>query len=138
MKTLIAALLLASTSAFAADLDAPSALLKTLPEGSYRGLTTTEEDCVVRVQRLSTGVSVTVSSRTLSKGHETLNASNYRWNPGQRLFFSSVMERTSNSSTESFVRTIAVEEKTQYVVAGEIFRSNSGTKESVVECIVNL
>lgn len=138
MKTLIAALLLASTSTFATDIDAPTALLKTLPEGSYRGLTTSEEDCVVRVKRLSTGVSVTVSSSALSKGHETLNESHYRWNPGQRLFYSSVMERTSNSSTESFVRTIAVEEKTQYVVAGEIFRSSNGTKESVAECIVNL
>ncbi len=138
MKTFIAALLLATTSAFAADLDAPSALLRTLPEGSYKGLTTAEEDCVVRVKRLTTGVSVTVSSPALSKNHETLNESHYRWNPGQRLFFSSVIERTSNSSSESFVRTIAVEEKTQYVVAGEIFRSANGTRESVVECIVNL
>lgn len=138
MKTFIAALLLVSTQAFATELDATEALLNTLPTGSYSGVSVEGHDCSVAVQKLSSGVNVSVSSHGKTKNYETLNGSGYRWNPGQRLFFSSLITRTSDSSSENFIRSIAVKETTQYVVVGNITRTGNGTKESVIECVINL
>lgn len=138
MKTLIAALMLTSVSAFATELDATDALLNTLPLGSYTGQTERGEACSVKVSERSSGILVSVSSKGQTKSHETKIGSGYRWQPGQRLFFNSEITRARNSSTENFVRTIAVTENTQYVVAGSLYRSTTGNSESVIECIVNL
>lgn len=138
MKTFIAALLLISTQAFATELDATEALLNTLPAGSYSGISVEGDNCSVAVQKLSTGVNVSASSNGKTKSYEILNGSGYRWNPGQRLFFSSIITRTSDSSSENFIRSIAVKNTTQYVVVGNISRTDNGTKESVIECVINL
>lgn len=138
MKILFTALLLTSVSAFATELDATDALLNTLPIGTYSGQTEAGDKCAVKVSERPQGVLVSVSANGETKSHETKVGAGYRWRPGQRLFFNSVISRTSNSSTESFVRTIAVTESTQYVVAGSLYRSTTGNSESVIECIVNL
>ncbi len=138
MKTLIAALMLTSVSAFATEIGATDALLNTLPLGTYSGQTERGEACKVQVSERSSGIMVSVSANGRTKGHETKHDAAYRWQPGQRLFFNSTITRTSNSSTESFVRTIAVTERTQYVVAGSLYRSTTGNSESVIECVVDL
>ncbi len=138
MKILFAALLLTSVSAFATELDATEALLNTLPVGTYSGQNDAGDKCAVNVRERTHGVHVSVSANGGTRSHETKVGAGYRWRPGQRLFFNSVITRTSNSSTESFVRTIAVTERTQYVVAGTLYRSTTGNYESVIECIVNL
>lgn len=138
MKILIAALMLTSVSAFATELDATDALLNTLPIGTYSGQNDNGENCAVKVSEHSNGIVVSVSAAGQTKSHETKIGSGYHWRPGQRLFYNSFITRTSNSSTENFVRTIAVTENTQYVVAGSLYRSTTGNSESVIECVVNL
>lgn len=139
MKTFLAALLIVSTNAFAQELDATEALLQTLPAGTYYGESTKGGDCQVKVQKRSTGVKVSASANGQTMSYETLNQTSYRWNPGQRLFFSSVVSKyPHNERSEDFIRTIAVKENTQYVVVGNLFHSGRDSKETIIECVVNL
>ncbi len=138
MKLLIAALVLVSASAFAQDLTSTEALLRTIPAGEYRGETPEGGYCEVAVRNLFEKVAVVASNEFITKRNEVLSGANYRWNPGNRSFLSSVYTTTLNGSIENVFRTIAVTENTQYVVVADLFTNGRESSESKVECIINL
>lgn len=135
----MAALLIVSGSAFAQYLDATEALLSTLPAGNYSGVTPEGKSCAVSVRNLSNRIAVVASTGSLTTRSEVYVGATYRWMPGKREFLASVLTTTLTDKRENFVRTIAVEDNTQYVAVGDIITSSErGTRESVVECVVNL
>lgn len=138
MKTLIAALLLVSASAFAQNLTSTEALLRTIPAGEYRGQTPEGGYCEVAIRNLFGKVAVVATNDSITKRSEVLEGSNYRWNPANRSFLSSVYTTTLSGSTENVFRTIAVTQNTQYVVVADIFTNNRDVSESKVECVINL
>lgn len=138
MKTLIAALLLVSSSAFAQELDSTDALLTILPAGEYSGVTPEGRNCAVSVRDLSSKVAVVASTDQLTKRSEVLSGAVYRWNPGTRSFLATVFTTTLTGSTENILRTIAVTQNTQYVVVADRLVSNRSANESKVECVINL
>lgn len=140
MKSLLAALLIVSGSAFSQEIDATEALLSILPPGEYRGtLADSSERCEVSVRNLSNRVAVVATKPGLTTRTEVYVGASY-WRRSQREFLSSVLTTSLTGKRENFVRTVAVTEKTQYVVVGDIFISGdrSSISESVVECVVNL
>lgn len=138
MKILIAAFLLVSASAFAQNLTATEALLRTIPAGSYEGKTLQGGFCEVSVRNLSGKVAVVATDEFQGRRSEILVDSHYRWNPGNRSFLASVYTTTLTGSTENVFRTIAVTENTQYVVVADRFINNREVSEAKVECIINL
>jgi hypothetical protein len=138
VKTLIATLLFVSSTTFAVTLDATEALLSILPAGNYNGVTPEESPCEISVRNLSNRIAVVASKTELSQRSEVFLGATYLWRPGKREFLSSTLTTSLTDKRENFVRTIAVQENTQYVVVGNIITSNTGVSESVVECIVNL
>jgi hypothetical protein len=138
MKILFATLLLVSTSLFAQELDATEALLWTLPQGNYWGLSTKGNPCSVSVRNLSNKIAVSAAEGALITTSEVFMGAPYRWSPGKRDFLASVFTTTLSVRKENFVRMIAVEEKSQYVAVGDIISSNTGTiSENVIECVVH-
>lgn len=143
MKFLIATLLLVSGSVFAQvdtnrELDATEALLKILPAGNYFGLTPEGKSCQVLVRDLGNKVAVTASTGSLSRFSSVNSGDVYRWNPANRSFLFSYVSRTVYGSTTNILRTIADTEHTQYVVVGDQMVSDRETKETVVECVIEL
>ncbi len=138
MKTLIAALLLVSASAFAQNLTSTEALLRTIPAGEYRGQTPEGGYCEVAIRNLFGKVAVVAANEFITKRSEVLSDSSYRWNPSNRSFLSSVYTTTLNGSTENVFRTIAVTENTQYVVVADLYRDGRESSETKVECVINL
>lgn len=138
VKTFIAALFLVSGSLFAYELDATEALLETLPAGEYRGLTPKGINCEVSVVDLSDKVIVTASSENVIRTSEVTPGALYRWNPASRSFLASRIARTMSASRENILRTIAVTEKTQYVVVSDLIITDRETIENKVECVVEL
>lgn len=138
MKTLIAALLLVSASAFAQDLTSTEALLRTIPAGEYRGTTPQGGYCEVAIRDLFGKVAVVAADESNTKRNEVHSGSAYRWNPANRSFLSSIYTTTLNGSTENIFRTIAVTENTQYVVVADLNRNGREVSESKVECVINL
>ncbi len=140
MKFLIFAILLSSSIAQAAELDATQALTQTLAAGTYAGLTTdTSEVCSLEVKLIPQGVLVTARKGaqqvTRSVGFGTV----YRWNPGPRQFLSSDNFYRNDVSEEVVFRTIAVDESKQYTVVshqrtigGELVFNNQ------IECVIEL
>jgi hypothetical protein len=138
MKTLIAALLLVSASAFAYELDATEALLQTLPAGEYYGITPQGDDCSVAVRNLYGKVAVVATANGLTKRSEVYSGATYRWKPGQRSFLATSLTTTLSGSTENIFRTIAVSTNTQYVVVADHVINNRDSYETKVECVINL
>lgn len=139
MKTFIAILFFA-TNAFAYELDAPSAFLAIVYPGTYSGRTESGEACGISVNSNANGVVVTGWDSSKTESKFIANGSSYRWNPGQRFYLQSDIDSFghNNNTKESLVRTIAVTEKTQYVVVGHGARVNGNLSESFVVCIINL
>lgn len=138
MKTLIAALVLVSASAFAQNLTAPEALLRTIGPGFYEGQTPAGNHCEVTVKNLYGSVIVVAADESQGRKSEVVSSAPYRWNPGNRSFLSTVFTTTLTGSTENVFRTIAVTESTQYVVVADIVVNNRERYERKVECIINL
>ncbi len=138
MKILTALVLLISGQLFAQELDATTALLSTLNAGEYKGLSPRGEECSVRVSVLSGKVAVTVYSEGLSGRSEVQEGATYRWNPANRSFLSSVFTTTLTGSRENILRTIAVTQKTQYVVVADVVINDREVTETTAECIINL
>lgn len=138
MKTLTATLLLVSISAFAQNLTAPEALLRTIAPGLYEGKTPEGNYCEVTVKNLYGSVIVVAADEMQGRKSEVVSSSHYRWNPGNRSFLSTAFTTTLTGSTENIFRTIAVTESTQYVVVADVVINNRERKESKVECIINL
>lgn len=138
MKTLIAALMLVSASAFAQELDATVALLSTVRAGEYTGITPQGDDCSVGIRDLSSKVAIVASANGLTKRSEVYSGATYRWKPGQRSFLASTFTTTLNGSKENVFRTIAVSTNTQYVVVADVIVDGRYSEETKVECIINL
>lgn len=138
MKTLIAALLLVSSSAFAQSYDATEVLLSILPAKDYRGVTPVGTPCEVSVRNLSNRVAVVASTLGFTTRSEVYVGAYYAKPRGSRTFLASVLTTTLTDKRENFVRTIAVTENTQYIAVGDIISWDGRTRESVIECIVNL
>lgn len=138
MKTLIAALLLVTSSAFAYELDATEALLQTVAAGEYTGITPAGDDCSVAVRNLSSKVAVVATANGITKRSEVYSGATYRWKPGQRSFLATTLTTTLNGSKENILRTIAVSTNTQYVVVADLIVDGRRSEETKVECIINL
>lgn len=138
MKTLIAALLIVSSSTFAQELDATDALLTTIPAGEYRGLTPEGAACEVAIRDLTNKVAIVATNGNLTKRSEVAAGAVYRWQPGTRSFLATVLTTTLRGSKENVFRTIAVTEKTQYVVVADVVVNNRDRNETKVECIIDL
>lgn len=138
MKILIAAFLLVSASAFAQNLTATDALLRTIPAGTYRGITPQNGYCEVAVRILSGKVAVVAADEYHVKRSEIETGAQYRWNPANRSYLASVYTTTLTGSTENVFRTIAVTENTQYVVVADTYINNREVSETKVECIIDL
>lgn len=138
MKTIFAAILLVSSSAFAYELDATEALLQTIRAGEYQGVTPQGDDCQVSVRDLTNKVAVVASSEGVTKRSEIVTGSTYRWKPGQRSFLATNLTTTLSGSKENVFRTIAVGQKTQYVVVADVVVDNRDVNETKVECIIDL
>lgn len=138
MKTIIAALLLVSSTAFAYELDATEALLQTVSAGEYSGITPQGDDCSVAVRNLSSKVAVVATANGLTKRSEVYSGATYRWKPGQRSFLATTLTTTLNGSKENIFRTIAVSSNTQYVVVADLIVDGRSSQETKVECIINL
>lgn len=138
MKTLIAALLLVTSSAFAYELDATEALLQTVAAGEYTGITPAGDDCSVAVRNLSSKVAVVATANGITKRSEVYSGAAYRWKPGQRSFLATTLTTTLNGSKENIFRTIAVSTNTQYVVVADLIVDGRSSEETKVECIINL
>ncbi len=138
MKTLIAALFLVSASAFAQNLTATEALLRVIGPGFYEGKTPAGNYCEVTVKNLYGSVIVVAADENQGRKSEVLSTSQYRSNPGNRSFLSTVFTTTLTGSTENIFRTIAVTESTQYVVVADVVVNNRERYERKVECIINL
>lgn len=138
MKTLIAAFLLVSSSAFAQELDATDALLTTLPAKEYRGITPDGDDCQVAVRDLSSKVAIVATAGNLTRRAEVYSGAVYRWQPGQRFFLATNLTTTLNGSKENVFRTIAVTSNTQYVIVADEVINNREREVVKVECIIDL
>ena len=138
VKTLIAAFLIMSSSAFANELDATEALLSTLPAGVYTGITPHGDDCEISVRTLSDKVAVVATTATLTKRSEVVRGAVYRWNPGNRSYLATTFTTTLRGSTENILRTIAVSQSTQYVVVADRVVNDRNASETKIECVINL
>lgn len=134
MKSLIAALLIVSTSAFAGEaMDTFRALV---PAGTYNG-----NGCSVSVSDLGNKIVITASNSMLTTKREiSENSSFFRPNRNPNNFYSSDMVTTRRGLTENFVRTVIASDSTRYFAVGSIFQADypNGDRENVVECVVNL
>lgn len=138
MKTLLGAVLLISSVSYAQEFDATDALLRILPAREYSGRTSSGDFCQVSVRNLTNKIAVTVSANGASKRAEVSRGAVYHSNPGNRSFLATVLTTTLTGSRENILKTIAVTETTQYVVASDLVINNRQTSEQFVECIVNL
>ena len=138
MKTFISALLLLSAPLFAQDLDATEALLSTLSEGKYSGLTPENKPCNVEIKDLQDKVIITAKANGIIKKSVVSSGAIYRWNPGQRSFLATTIDRSDDVIVENIFRTIAVKNTTQYIVVSDLVHSGRNSQESLVECVVDL
>ena len=130
--------MLVSGSVSAFELDATEALLETLPAGVYQGQSPEGLNCSVSVRDLSDKVVVTASMEGVTRTSEVNPGALYRWNPANRSFLASRINRTMRTSTENILRTIAVTESTQYVVVSDVIISDREVSENKIECVVEL
>lgn len=137
MKTLISALLLMSSVSYAQELDATAALLNVLPATEYSGRTSQGDECQVSVRNLSDRIAVVVSANGYWRRGEVFRGAAYRYNPANRSFLATVLTTTLTGSRENIVKTIAVTDRSQYVVVSEFVIDNRQTHENFIECIVN-
>lgn len=139
MKLLALLFVFTATLAQANYLDATVALKEVLPVGSYSGVTEDDSACSVIVSDVSNGVKVTVKSEGESLDRVVPFNSVFMWKPGKREFLSTAKTVLSNGTElEDVVRTIAVTDKTQYVVVAKIKTENRDVAEDARECIINL
>lgn len=138
MKFLAALCLLVSVAAQANYLDATVALKEVLPVGVYSGADLDGERCSVEVMNTAGGVNVTVFGQGRELNRVVPFSSVFRWQPGKREFLSTSIVRTGVNSDEDVLRTVAVEEDTQYVVVAKIATRNRDVMETSLECVVNL
>jgi hypothetical protein len=133
MKSLVAALLIVSSSSFAQTFDARTALLNILKPGSYYGVTPNGSSCNVSIYDNSDSLEVVanangVTKRSLIPARDTFHAV---W--GQRSY----LHTSKDGYVESILRTVMVEKNKQYVVVSELYVNNRESTETAVECIVN-
>lgn len=138
MKTLLLAFALFTAGAFAFELTAREALLSTITAGEYNGITPEGDACAVSIRDLTSKVAIIASVNGLTKRSEVLAGAVYRANPGNRSFLATVLTTTLTGSRENIFRTIAVGERTQYVVVADLVIENRETFETKVECIIDL
>lgn len=138
MRLLTALFLALSLNAFAQELDATDALLSTLPAGEYTGTSPKGKACGVVVVKLSGKIAVIVKADGLVNRSEVMEGAVYRWNPGNRSFLASVFTTTLTGSRENILRTIAVTERTQYVVVADVIIDDRDVFERAAECVINL
>lgn len=139
MKFFALLLVFTSTLAQANYLDATVALKEVLPLGSYSGVTEDDAACSVIVAEVANGVKVTVKSEGESLNRVVPFNSVFMWKPGKREFLSTSKTTLSNGTEfEDVIRTIAVTDKTQYVVVAKIKTENRDVAEDARECIINL
>jgi hypothetical protein len=136
MKSLFAALLIVSTSAFALT-PTQSAFLSVLPEGNYVG-SYNSSPCSLSVSNYGDSVVYEASNFQLTTKRVLTLQSTHA--PRRGALLSSDIVDLRNGRKENFIRTVPVTEATRYVAVGDIFTSEypNGNSESVVECVVNL
>lgn len=138
MKVLASALFFVSLAAQANYLDATVALKEVLPVGTYSGVDLDDERCSVDVMDTAGGVNVTVYGKGKVLNRVVPFSSVFRWQPGKREFLSTSISRNGVNSDEDVLRTVAVEENTQYVIVAKIATRNRDVLETSLECVVDL
>jgi hypothetical protein len=140
MKSIVIALTLVCSSAFAQELDATEALARVLPVGQYSGTSPEGVACSVSVKQTESALSVSASMDHVTISRKVKTGSSYRWNLGTRNFLS--LDKTFSSdgvsSVEEVLRTLAVEINTQYVVVARVIVNDRDVREDKVECVINL
>lgn len=138
MKVLAALCLIVSFAAQANYLDATVALKEVLPVGVYSGVDLDGKNCSVEVMNTAGGVNVTVFGQGRELNRVVPFSSVFRWKPGKREFLSTSITRNGVNSDEQVLRTVAVQEDTQYVIVAKIATRNRDVMETSLECVVNL
>lgn len=132
MKIIIAALMLMSSVSFASDLEAPGAFLSVVRAGDYYG-----DQCQVSIRKYSDSVTIEVSANGAWRRNVITSGNAFRYNPANRSFLFTNKTSSGNGSRESIVRTIAVTDRSQYIVVSELSVNNRDSSESSVECVFN-
>lgn len=128
MKRLFSLILLCSSiSAFSSDAGVLEAMKSMFREGTYTGLTPDKENCTVSFQFLKTMAVIKAKSAELKATRLVYDGTNYRSQPGRRMFLT--------SDYKSTFRSLAIDENLTYTVTAEI---NEYGEEVPVECVINL
>lgn len=140
MKILALALLALTSLAQARELDATEALRRTLAPGVYEGVTPqAKQACTIFVMKVVDGLSVIAQTGDQRVVRRVNYGSVYRWNPGQRLFLSSLTQVAGDAREESVFRTLAINDHTQYAVVSVVRSINrTVTSKNEIECEINL
>ncbi|MBY0515580.1 MAG: hypothetical protein K2P81_01640 [Bacteriovoracaceae bacterium] len=140
MKSLLIALTLVCSSAFAQELDATAALTNVLAPGLYSGVSPEGIECSVLIAKSNKGIKTSAKMNGMTISREVETGTMYRWNPGTRYFLSSEKTYSTDgiNSVEEVFRTLAVDTMTQYVVVARVIVNNRDVREDKVECVINL